>query len=145
MLGCHGVSGDGNGPAATFIYRHRPRNFQLAVFKFRLTKEPLPTDGDLLRTITREYGTAMPPWYELPITDRLAVIQYIKHELAVDRSDPAKPYAFFVEEPPGPPLHPAAAASSQQILARGKDVWQQAKCWECHGNTGKGDGEKAPG
>jgi cytochrome c oxidase cbb3-type subunit 2 len=24
-------------------------------------------------------------------------------------------------------------------------VWQNAKCWECHGNTGKGDGEKAPG
>jgi cytochrome c oxidase cbb3-type subunit I/II len=24
-------------------------------------------------------------------------------------------------------------------------VWRQAKCWECHGDTGKGDGEKAPG
>jgi cytochrome c oxidase cbb3-type subunit 2 len=146
-LGCHGVNGDGNGPAATFLYRHRPRNFQLAVFKFRLTKEPLPTDGDLLRTITRGIrGTAMPPWYELPLTDRLAVIQYIKHELAVDRSDPAKPYAFFVEEPPGPPLYiPRPPPPSQQVLARGRDVWQQAKCWECHGNTGKGDGEKAPG
>ena len=146
-LGCHGVNGDGNGPAATFIYRQRPRNFQLAVFKFRLTKEPLPTDGDLLRTITRGIrGTAMPPWYELPITDRLAVIQYIKHELAVDRSDPAKPYSFFVQEPPGPPLYiPRPPPPSQQILVRGKDVWQQAKCWECHGNTGKGDGEKAPG
>jgi cytochrome c oxidase cbb3-type subunit I/II len=146
-IGCHGVSGDGNGPAATFIYRHRPRNFQLAVFKFRLTKESVPTDGDLLRTITRGVrGTAMPPWYELPLTDRLAVIQYIKHELAVDRSDPAKPYAFFVEEPPGPPLYiPQPPPPSQEILVRGKAVWQQAKCWECHGNTGKGDGEKAPG
>jgi cytochrome c oxidase cbb3-type subunit 2 len=146
-LGCHGLNGDGNGPAATFLFRHRPRNFQLAVFKFRLTKEPLPTDGDLLRTITRGIrGTAMPPWYELPLTDRLAVIQYIKHELAVDRADPAKPYAFFVEEPPGPPLYiPRPPPPSQQVLARGRDVWQQAKCWECHGNTGKGDGEKAPG
>ena len=51
-LGCHGVNGDGNGPAATFMYKQRPRNFQAAVFKFRLTKEPIPTDGDLLRTIT---------------------------------------------------------------------------------------------
>ena len=76
------------------------------MFKFRLTKEPLPTDGDLLRTITRGVrGTAMPAWYELPLTDRLAVIQYIKYELAVDRSDPAKPYAYFIEEPPGPPLY----------------------------------------
>ena len=24
-------------------------------------------------------------------------------------------------------------------------MWQAAKCWECHGQTGKGDGEKAAG
>jgi cytochrome c oxidase cbb3-type subunit 2 len=146
-VGCHGVKGDGNGLAATFLYRQRPRSFAAAVFKFRLTKEPVPTDGDLLRTITRGVrGTAMPPWYDLPLTDRLAVIQYIKYELAVDRSDPAKPYSFFVEEPPGAPLYiQRPPAPSQQILARGKEVWQTAKCWECHGNTGKGDGEKAAG
>jgi cytochrome c oxidase cbb3-type subunit I/II len=146
-VGCHGVSGDGNGPAATFLYKQRPRNFTAAVFKFRLTKEPLPTDGDLLRTITRGVrGTAMPAWHELPLTDRLAVIQYIKYELAVDRSDPAKPYAFFTKEPPGPPLYIGRPpAPSEQMLAHAKDVWQNAKCWECHGQTGKGDGEKAPG
>ncbi len=146
-LGCHGANGDGNGPAATFLYKQRPRSFAAAVFKFRLTKEPLPTDGDLLRTITRGVrGTAMPAWYELPLADRLAVIQYIKYELAVDRSDPAKPYAFFVEEPPGPPLLIGRPPPpSQQILDRGKEVWQVAKCWECHGQGGKGDGEKAAG
>jgi cytochrome c oxidase cbb3-type subunit I/II len=146
-LGCHGVNGDGNGPAATFLHIQRPRSFAAAVFKFRLTKEPLPTDGDLLRTITRGVrGTAMPAWYELPLTDRLAVIQYIKYELAVDRSDPEQPYVFFAEEPPGPPLYIGKPpAASQQILDRGKEVWQIAKCWECHGQGGKGDGEKAAG
>ena len=146
-LGCHGVNGDGNGPAATFMYKQRPRSFAAAVFKFRLTKEPLPTDGDLLRTITRGVrGTAMPAWHELHITDRLAVIQYIKYELAVDRSDPAKPYAYFKEEPPGPPLYIGRPPiPSEQMLTRAKDVWQNAKCWECHGQTGKGDGQKAPG
>jgi cytochrome c oxidase cbb3-type subunit 2 len=146
-IGCHGEKGDGNGPAATFLYNQRPRNFSAGVFKFRLTQKPVPTDGDLLRTITRGVrGTAMPAWYELPLTDRLAVIQYIKYELAVDRSDPAKPYAFFTEEPPGQPLYIGQPpAPSQQILDRGKEVWQNAKCWECHGQTGKGDGEKAPG
>jgi cytochrome c oxidase cbb3-type subunit I/II len=146
-LGCHGESGDGNGPAATFMYKQRPRNFAAAVFKFRLTKEPLPTDGDLLRTITRGVrGTAMPSWHELHIIDRLAVIQYIKYELAVDRSNPAKPYAYFKEEPPGPPLYIGRPpVPSEQMLTRAKDVWQSAKCWECHGQTGKGDGEKAPG
>jgi cytochrome c oxidase cbb3-type subunit I/II len=146
-VGCHGVNGDGNGPAATFLYKQRPRSFAAAVFKFRLTKEPLPTDGDLLRTITRGVrGTAMPAWHELPLIDRLAVIQYIKYELALDRSDPAKPYAYFKEEPPGPPLYIGRPPDpSEQMLTHAKDVWRNAKCWECHGQTGKGDGEKAPG
>jgi cytochrome c oxidase cbb3-type subunit I/II len=146
-VGCHGEKGDGNGPAATFLYNQRPRNFSAGVFKFRLSQKPVPTDGDLLRTITRGVrGTAMPAWYELPINDRLAVIQYIKYVLAVDRSDPTKPYAYFTEEPPGQPLYigPPPAASAE-IIAHGKDVWQNAKCWECHGQTGKGDGEKAAG
>jgi cytochrome c oxidase cbb3-type subunit I/II len=146
-LGCHGEKGDGNGPAATFMTQQRPRDFTAAVFKFRLTKEPVPTDGDLLRTITRGVrGTAMPAWYDLPLNDRLAVIQYIKYELAVDRADPSKPYAFFTEEPPGPPLYIGKPlAPTQAMLDRAKQVWENAKCWECHGKTGKGDGEKAAG
>ena len=146
-IGCHGEKGDGNGLAATFMYNHRPRNFTLGVFKFRLTRGPIPTDGDLLRTITRGVrGTAMPPWHDLPDQDRLAVIQYIKFELAVDRSDPASPYAFFVEEPPGAPLHiEIPPEPNAEMLNRGSEVWKQAKCWECHGDTGKGDGEKAAG
>jgi cytochrome c oxidase cbb3-type subunit I/II len=143
-LGCHGINGDGNGPAATFMYKFRPRNFQLAVFKFRLVKGPLPTDGDLMRTITRGIrGTAMPTWHDIPIEDRLAVIQYIKYELAVDRSA-GDPYAFFVEEPPGEPLYIGTApAPSAELVMRGQEVWQQAKCWECHGQTGVGDGPKS--
>ncbi len=143
-LGCHGEKGDGNGPAATFLYNQRPRNFNAGEFKFRLTQKPVPTDGDLLRTITRGVrGTAMPAWYELPLNDRLAVIQYIKYVLTVDRSDPKKPYAYFVEEPPGEPLYIGQPpAPSPDLLAHGKQVWQTAKCFECHGATGKGNGEK---
>jgi len=146
-IGCHGEKGDGNGPAATFMFNQRPRNFAAGAFKFRLTQKPVPTDGDLLRTITRGVrGTAMPAWYELPINDRLAVIQYIKYVLAVDRSDPSKPYAYFTEEPPGQPLYIGTPPSpSQDTLAHGKDVWQNAKCWTCHGQTGEGNGEQVGG
>lgn len=147
-LGCHGVKGDGNGPAAAFIQTDRPRNFTLGVFKFRLTPSgSMPDDGDLLRTITRGVrGTSMPTWHELLEKDRLAVIQYIKYELAADRSDPAKPYFYFVEEPPKAPIFISQPPTpSAQIVAHGKQVWKQAKCWECHGDGGKGDGEKAAG
>jgi cytochrome c oxidase cbb3-type subunit I/II len=147
-LGCHGVKGDGNGPAAAFMQTDRPRNFTLAVFKFRLTPSgSLPDDGDLLRTITRGVrGTAMPTWHELPEKDRLAVIQYIKYELAADRSTPGKPYLYFVEEPPKAPIYIAAPPRpSLELVPRGQTVCKDAKCWECHGQEGKGDGEKAAG
>jgi cytochrome c oxidase cbb3-type subunit I/II len=145
-VGCHGVKGDGNGPAATFMYKQRPRNFTQGVFKFRLTEGSLPTDGDMLRTITRGVrGTAMPPWYDLPLDDRLSVIQYIKYVLAVDRINPKRPVQFF-DESPGEPLYiPRPPAPTTAMIAHGKDIWVQAKCWECHGKQGKGDGEKAPG
>jgi cytochrome c oxidase cbb3-type subunit I/II len=142
--GCHGVKGDGNGPAATFMYKFRPRNFNQAVFKFRQVKSTLATDGDLMRTITRGVrGTAMPSWHMLPEKDRLALIQYIKYELAVDRTA-TPPYVFYEVEPPGAPMHFGNRPKpSTELIVRGREVWQVAKCWECHGQTGKGDGEKA--
>src|SRR3546814_951398 len=70
--GCHGVTGNGNGPAATFMHEFRPRDFTLGLFKFRLTpSSSMPTDGDLLRTITCGVrGTAMPSWHMLEEKDR---------------------------------------------------------------------------
>ncbi len=145
-VGCHGKSGDGNGPAATFMTEFRPRDFTLGVYKFRLTPSgSMPTDSDLLRTLTVGVrGSAMPSWHNLQEKDRLAVIQYIKYELSVDDSDPDNPYNYFVEEPPEPPLYIAEVPEpSEQIVANGKKAWQDAKCWECHGDTGIGDGEKS--
>ena len=144
--GCHGLTGNGNGPAATFMYKFRPRNFNAGVFKFRLTPSgSLPQDGDLYRTVTRGIrGSSMPSWHMLPDKVRIAVIQYIKYELAVDRSDPESPYRYFVEEPAEAPMYIGMAPEpSEDIVKHGKEVWQQAKCWECHGNSGKGDGDKS--
>jgi hypothetical protein len=50
---CHGLLGDGEGPAAKYL-DPRPRDFTLGTFKFRTTKSgELPTNEDLFRTVSR--------------------------------------------------------------------------------------------
>lgn len=132
--GCHGLRGDGNGPAATFL-EPRPRNLVAGVFKFRTTPSgSLPTDGDLYRTLTRGVRwTAMPPWYQLPERDRLAVIAYIK---TLSRR--------WTEETPEPPVAiPPPPPPTAELLERGRALYGQAQCAECHGAGGKGDGPSA--
>tara|TARA_B110000503_G_scaffold53131_2_gene85431 strand:+ start:3462 stop:5162 length:1701 start_codon:yes stop_codon:yes gene_type:complete len=144
-VGCHGAAGDGNGPAATF-FDVRPRNFTKAIFKFRQTEiDSLPTDGDLLRTITRGLrGSAMPTFHAVPLKDRMAVIQYIKYQLTVDRYDPEEPYAFFEEEPAEEPMYIGTPPEpSEDLVEEGREVWLEAKCFECHGDTGEGNGIKS--
>jgi cytochrome c oxidase cbb3-type subunit I/II len=130
-VGCHGEQGDGNGPAAAFL-DPRPRDFTEPAFKFRTTPSgSLPTDGDLFRTITRGVRwTAMPTWHELHEKDRLAVIPFIKTFAPEAWKEPGEPPIIIPEPPPATP----------ELVARGKDAFQRAKCWECHGNEGKGDG-----
>ncbi len=133
-VGCHGVKGDGNGPAATFL-NPRPRDFTIGSFKFRTTPSgSLPTDGDLYRTLTRGVRwTAMPTWHEIPEKDRIAVIAFIKTLSS-----------RWKEEKPEPPIligdPPKATA---ELMARGKELYAKAKCWQCHGDGGKGDGPSA--
>ncbi|MBI5049170.1 MAG: hypothetical protein HZB54_09555, partial [Deltaproteobacteria bacterium] len=56
---CHGLEGDGDGPAADSL-DPRPRDFTAGTYKFRTTQSgELPTDEDLFRTISRGLnGTA---------------------------------------------------------------------------------------
>ena len=132
-VGCHGPEGDGNGTAATFL-SPRPRDFTAAVFKFRSTPSgSLPTDGDLYRTVTRGVRwTAMPTWHELPDKDRLAVVAFVK--------------TFskrWKEETPEPPLVASPPPARAELVAQGRELYARAKCWECHGESGRGDGPSA--
>ena len=133
-VGCHGPKGDGNGPAATFL-SPRPRDFTLGVFKFRTTPSgSLPTDGDLYRTVTRGVRwTAMPTWHEIPDKERMAVIVYIKTFSSRWKDDKPEPPVVIGEPPMATP----------DLITRGKDLYQKAKCAQCHGETGTGDGESA--
>src|SRR5690606_31968787 len=52
-VGCHGVEGDGQGPAAERLIT-KPRDFRSGIYKFRSTdSSSLPMEQDLHRTITR--------------------------------------------------------------------------------------------
>ena len=134
-IGCHGETGDGAGPVAVFLTT-KPRVFKDGIFKFRTTLSgSIPTDADLFRTITMGVrGTAMPPWHELTETDRMYVIQYVK--TFSDRFKFETPGDVIVI-PPEPP-------NTADSVTKGKAVYVQMKCAECHGADGKGDGPSAP-
>lgn len=136
---CHGKEGTGKGPVAFFLGRDtgpHPRDFTLGPYKFRSTESgELPLDEDLFRTITRGIVGYMPGFVGLDASDRWKLVFYIK-SLAPEDFQDARPEPIKVV---GSPV-PLTAMSVQ----RGYDLYQAAGCWECHGGSGKGDGEKAP-
>jgi cytochrome c oxidase cbb3-type subunit 2 len=134
--GCHGASGDGHGPAAEMLLT-KPRDFTKGIFKFRSTPSgTLPTDADLLRTLTRGvYRTSMPEWSLLPERQRNALVAYVKSL-----------YPRWAERGAGRPIaippRPASLGSPESV-ARGKEVYALLECTTCHGETGQGDGPSA--
>src|SRR2546422_1689006 len=135
-IGCHGKGGDGNGSAATFLFP-RPRNFTLGVFKSRTTPSgSLPTDGDLYRTVTRGVRwTAMPTWHELPDKERLAVVTFIKPFSSRWKDEQPEPAATIADPP----------KATAELVTRGKDLYRKAKCFQCHGDSGKRSEERRVG
>lgn len=130
---CHGEKGDGQGPVAPFL-DPRPRDFTSGVYKLRTTEtgQP-PTDEDLFRVLARGVpGTAMSDWTRLSTEDRWLVIAHIKRF-----SDAFKEKVTVIRTSRDVP-------GSSEIISRGKELYQNAKCWECHGQAGRGDGPNAP-
>ena len=133
---CHGVAGDGNGPAAS-MFRIRPRDLRPGIFKFRSTAtSSLPTDDDLLRTITNGLRwTGMIGRPDLREDERRAVIQYLK----------TFSLRFTKEQAENPVAVPSAPKKSQQVLQEGKRLYDDAGCIDCHGRGGRGNGPSSSG
>jgi mono/diheme cytochrome c family protein len=126
---CHGVNGDGKGPAGEGLVPP-PRNFTdpLVVFKFTSVKAgELPPDSDLVRTVTSGlHGTAMLKW-GIDETRLLQVIQYIKtfSKRWLDEA-PAAPI-----EIPADPF--TDAAKRKQAVEQGKLLYHtKTSCHLCH-------------
>jgi mono/diheme cytochrome c family protein len=133
---CHGLNGDGAGIASN-LFHVAPRDFRPGLFKFRSTPSgSLPTDGDLLGTITEGVRwTAMASRRDLSEADRMAVVQYIK----------TFSLRFATESPAQPMTVPPAPARSDALVEQGKRLYEDADCAKCHGERGIGDGPSAAG
>ena len=133
-LWCHGMAGQGDGPAGWFLGRYaapRPRNFTAGSFKFRSTPSgDLPTDQDLFRTVTKGIPGYMPSFASLTETERWQVIAYVKQFYP----------AFRVETPVALPLVGTPTPSLPESLERGRALYASFECATCHGPEGRGDG-----
>ncbi|GIW99571.1 MAG: cytochrome c [Pirellulaceae bacterium] len=76
-VACHGVAGNGLGPAAALLNPY-PRDFQMGVFKWKRTpRGEKPTRDDLHRVLVRGVpGTAMPSFLHVDREDREALVDY---------------------------------------------------------------------
>jgi mono/diheme cytochrome c family protein len=78
---CHGISGDGMGPTASFLKPY-PRDYRQGKFKFTSTPTmAMPTDDDLARVIRHGIpGTAMPA-FEVALSQPEidALVEYVKY------------------------------------------------------------------
>ena len=159
---CHGMEGGGDGPAAEFL-DPRPRNFKSNTFKFRSTESgALPLDEDLFLTISRGIqGTAMQIFDKdliktgLTEEQRWAVIYWIQtFRLMPDFSLWDMDYEACGSKDPDmlEDCRDAkvmkigkAPPSSPEIIAKGAEVYKAAKCFQCHGDRGLGNGVSVKG
>ncbi len=134
---CHGAEGDGKGPSAEGL-DPSPRDFTLGVYKWRSTESgSLPLDGDIFRTISRGVpGTTMVAWKDLlSEKQRRELVEYVKS--FSDRFEEEGVEEDEIVEVPDP------VPATSESIARGKEVYEANKCWECHGRGGRGDGPSA--
>jgi len=123
---CHGIEGDGKGPAAYGAYPP-PRNFKEGLFKFaQVETGSLPRDIDLKHTIRYGLkGTPMLPW---DMSDKRlnAVVQYIKTFSEVWQEEEAGEVLSESKDPFGPEKYDMA-------VDLGKKAYHGVgKCWTCH-------------
>lgn len=130
---CHGEKGKGDGKARRYL-SSMPRDFTSGKFKIRTTPSgSLPTNEDLFRTITVGFPEyRMPRFDYLSIKERWALVYYVKSFIPSTRQ--TKPKPMTLGKPP-----PATA----ELLSEGKQLFEDAECWKCHGRQGKGNGPSA--
>jgi len=133
---CHGADGAGDA-AMSELLRPAPRNFTSSTFKFRTTGSgELPSDDDIKDSIRKGMPyTGMPPWPSLSEDEVTNLMYYIK----TFSDDFAGVFGEVTPlEMPDPP------SMSEESIIRGREVYIENSCADCHGEKGRGDGPSAP-
>lgn len=141
---CHGEQGDSKGfvcfntkveKSGREIVTYA-RDFTAGVFKFRTTSTGcLPLETDLEATLKRGIAPSfMPPFQDFSPQETADVLAHVMtFSERWEDEDPCDPL----------PIVKPYYVGSPESVNRGTEVYKQMKCWECHGDTGKGDGTKS--
>lgn len=129
----------------------RPRDFRQGNFKLATTENQIPTDDDLIRTISRGMpGSAMPPWGHLPLADLQTLASYVRQlhadgtvELLRTFTDNGAirsedlPKVFAERTVPGPQVViPPEPVFDEVRWFRGRKLYLE-NCASCHGVSGE--------
>jgi mono/diheme cytochrome c family protein len=133
---CHGDNGNGSGPVSVSLTT-KPRDFQKGVFKFRTTASgQLPTDQDLLWIVNSGiHRTAMPSFAQMSVNDQFAVVEYLKTLSPLFRDSTQFPLDTIRV------VH--VVPYTFDSIERGRGLFLQMRCWNCHGISGEGNGPAA--
>jgi mono/diheme cytochrome c family protein len=156
--GCHGPKGDGKGLAAQFVFP-KPRDFRSGRFRLVSTSNGVPTFDDLRAVLRRGMpGSSMPPW---PHLGDAAMKLLAEHIVSLRRDGIRESLAAAAAESgdeisaddmqetvdrlttPGDVVEAVDLGNpSSQSIAHGKELYATKACVQCHGVTGKGDGQQ---
>ncbi len=167
-VGCHGVSGDGNGVAAAYLVP-KPRDYRKGIFKFTSTPYGMkPVRADLVRTIRRgAKGTSMPafPWmseedlsdvidYVILLSQRGEVENFVgviagsdyEEDQRIEDADFAEALetvATAWKDAESNVILPVTAepAYNEESITLGRQAFLSRGCSKCHGEDGKGQTE----
>jgi mono/diheme cytochrome c family protein len=155
---CHGPKGDGKGLAAQFVFP-KPRDFRSGRFRLVSTSNGVPTFDDI-RTVLRRGmpGSSMPPWPHLSDDAMKLLAEHIVSlrrdgiretllAAAAESGDEVSEEELreTVDRLSTPGDVVAAADvdnSTPQSIAHGKELYATKACAQCHGTSGKGDGQQ---